>query len=208
MATFTSTANLDVKWNGLYFVGPAGTVHTFTDHRYAEFMDDIFPNIPGCVVTYPTDGGGAIQQVFQSNYITQILGGSDTSGNAQWVDGRFAIEILIDSGTSSVTAGFKGFVECPTTGQIIAGRILANGATTGTAVVDVWKDTYGNYPPTDADSITGGAELEITSGVKGQDTTLTGWNVDVTSGDIIGFNVDSITGGFTSLLVSLTLMRE
>ena len=61
----------------------------------------------------------------------------------------------------------------------------------GSAVVDLWVDSYANYPPTDADSITASAVPTITSSTKSQDSTLTGWTTSVTAGDILGFNVDS-----------------
>lgn len=65
---------------------------------------------------------------------------------------------------------------------------------TGSIVIDLWKDTYANYPPTSGDTITGSAIPSITNGVRNQSSTLTGWNTIVNSGDIITFNVNSCTG--------------
>lgn len=65
---------------------------------------------------------------------------------------------------------------------------------TGSTVIDLWKDTYANYPPTSGDSITASAKPNISAGTKNQSSTLTGWNTTVNSGDIIRFNVDSCTG--------------
>ena len=64
----------------------------------------------------------------------------------------------------------------------------------GSTVIDIWKDTYTNYPPTSGDSITALAKPSIVSGTKNQSSTLTGWNPIVNSGDIITFNVNSCTG--------------
>ena len=61
----------------------------------------------------------------------------------------------------------------------------------GSAVVDIWKDSYANYPPTDADTITAAAVPTISAATKSQDSTLTGWTTSITAGDILGFNVDS-----------------
>lgn len=55
------------------------------------------------------------------------------------------------------------------------------------------KDTYANYPPVDADSITASAPVTISSATKSQDSTLTGWTTSISAGDVLGFNVDSIT---------------
>lgn len=63
----------------------------------------------------------------------------------------------------------------------------------GSIVVDIWNDTYANYPPTDADSITASAPPTITTATKAQSTTLTGWDTALVAGDILRFNVDSIT---------------
>jgi hypothetical protein len=63
----------------------------------------------------------------------------------------------------------------------------------GSIVVDIWKDTYANFPPTVADSITGSADPTITTATKGQSSTLTGWTTTITAGDILRFNVDSVT---------------
>ncbi len=63
----------------------------------------------------------------------------------------------------------------------------------GSIVVDIWKDAYANYPPVVGDSITASAKPTITTAVKSQDSTLTGWTTSVSAGDTLRFNVDSIT---------------
>lgn len=101
------------------------------------------------------------------------------------------LEFIIDGGGSAITTGVKGFLEIPFNCTIERVTMLADQ--TGSIVVDIWKDTFTNYPPTDADSITASAVPEISSGVKDQDATLTGWTKDILEGDILGYNVDSIT---------------
>ena len=102
-----------------------------------------------------------------------------------------AIEFIIDGGGSAITTGVKGYLEIPFACTIKAVRLLADQS--GSIVVDIWKDTYANFPPLDADSITASAVPTITTAVKSEDATLTGWTTAVTKGDILGFNVDSIT---------------
>jgi hypothetical protein len=101
------------------------------------------------------------------------------------------VGIVIDGGGSAITTGVKGYIQVPIGGTITAVRMLADQS--GSIVVDVWKDTYANYPPTDADSITAAAPPTISSAIKSEDTTLTGWTTSITAGDILGFNVDSAT---------------
>jgi hypothetical protein len=118
---------------------------------------------------------------------------------------KAGFQFVIDGGGSAITTGIKGYLEIPFDCQIVAGRMLADQS--GSAVVDIWKDTYANYPPTDADSITAAAPLTISSAIKSEDTTLTGWTTVCTAGDIIGFNVDSAST-IQKLTVSLTANKR
>lgn len=102
-----------------------------------------------------------------------------------------AIEFVIDGGGSAITTGVKGYLELPWACTISSVTTLADQS--GSIVIDIWVDTYANYPPIDADSITASAPPTITTATKAQDATLTGWTISLTKGDIIGFNVDSAT---------------
>lgn len=101
------------------------------------------------------------------------------------------IQFIIDGGGSEITTGVKGFLEVPFDCTIEEVRLLADQS--GSIQVDIWKDTYSNFPPTDTDSITASAVPAISSAVKSEDTSLTGWTTSVSEGDILGFNVDSVT---------------
>jgi hypothetical protein len=99
--------------------------------------------------------------------------------------------ITIDGAGSAITTGVKGYLEIPFDYTITQATLTADQS--GSIVVDVWKDTYANYPPTDADSITASAPPTITTALKSQDSTLTGWTLTGSKGDVLGFNVDSAT---------------
>lgn len=105
------------------------------------------------------------------------------------------IGIVIDGAGSAITTGVKGYVRCPFAGTITKATVLSidgtGPATAGDIVVDVWKDVYANYPPTDADSITASAQPTLSGANASEDSTLTGWTTSVTAGDVFGFNVDS-----------------
>jgi hypothetical protein len=103
--------------------------------------------------------------------------------------------IVIDGGGSTITTGVKGFVSAPAACTITSATLLSTDAsvTSGSIVIDVWKDTYSNYPPTVADTITASAKPTLSSATKSQDSTLTGWTTSVSAGDILGFKVDSVT---------------
>jgi hypothetical protein len=102
---------------------------------------------------------------------------------------------IIGDGTNVISTGVSGFVSCPVAGVITKVRLLSSDAavTSGSIVVDIWRDTYGNYPPTVADTITASAKPTISSATKAEDSTLTGWTTAVSAGDVFGFNVDSVT---------------
>lgn len=102
-----------------------------------------------------------------------------------------SIQFIIDGGGSVISTGVKGFIEIPFACTITQVTTLADQ--TGSIVVDIWKDTYANFPPTVADTITAAAKPTISSAVKAQDATLTGWTVSLAAGDILAFNVDSVT---------------
>jgi len=100
-----------------------------------------------------------------------------------------SIGITIDGGGSAITTGVKGYISVPYACTINSVTMLAD--VSGSSVVDIWKDTYANYPPTVADTITAAAKPTITAATKSTDATLTGWTTSVTADDILGFNVDS-----------------
>lgn len=99
---------------------------------------------------------------------------------------------VIDGGGATITTGVKGDLgPFDFAGTIQAVTLLADQS--GSIVVDIWKDTYANYPPVVGDSITASAKPTITTAVKSQDATLTGWTTSISAGDTLRFNVDSIT---------------
>jgi len=106
-----------------------------------------------------------------------------------------AIAFIIDGNGSAITTGVKGFVQIPFACTISSWTILSTdaAATSGSIVIDIWKDVFANYPPTVADTITASAKPTLSSAQAATSSTLTGWTTSVTAGDVLGFNVDSIT---------------
>ena len=99
------------------------------------------------------------------------------------------VGITIDGGGSAITTGVKGYVEVPFAFTASAWTFLCDQS--GSIVVDVWSDTYANYPPTNPDSIAGTELPTVSADTKGQDTSLTTWNTHIAEGSVVGFNVDS-----------------
>ncbi|MBI4443516.1 MAG: hypothetical protein HY649_09110 [Acidobacteria bacterium] len=130
----------------------------------------------------------------------EIADGTITAADLAANQNISTIGITIDGGGSAITSGVQGYIEVPFACTITQATTLADQS--GSIVIDVWKDTYANYPPTVLDTITASAKPTITTATKAQDATLTGWTTSVSAGDIIGFNVDSAT---TVTRVHLTL---
>lgn len=119
------------------------------------------------------------------------------------------------SGTAAVGYTFNGVGAVLTTGTIGVGlrvpfactinSVTLQADVSGSMVVDIWKDSYANYPPTVADSICASAKPTLSSAIKSEDTTLTGWTTSITAGDILFFNIDScstITNAVLTLKVT------
>lgn len=120
-----------------------------------------------------------------------------TDNGATWVtwatlSGRVLYEFVIDGGGSAISTGIKGDLYVPDAFTITGVVMLADQS--GSIVVDIWNDTYANYPPTDADSLPGaGTPPTISSATKSKDTTLTSWDTSVPADSTLRFNVDSAT---------------
>ena len=114
------------------------------------------------------------------------------------------IQVIIDGGGVEIGTGIVIDIEIPFACTIERVTMLAD--LSGSIVVDIWKDTYANYPPVVGDSITASAKPTITTALKSQDSTLTGWTTSIVAGDTLRFNVDSVTS-ITRVVVSLKVLK-
>lgn len=131
-----------------------------------------------------------------------LFGGGGGGGGG--ASGNFSISVIIGDRVSAITTGVKGIIEIPYACTITAVRLFADQS--GSIVLDLWKDTYANYPPTISDSIVASAKPTITAATKSQDTTLTGWATSCAAGDLLLVTVDSSTT-VTQVTMSLTVAR-
>lgn len=132
----------------------------------------------------------------------QILKADGT--NFVTADNVAVFNFIIDGGGIVITTGQKGHLEIPFNCTITGWTILAEQS--GSIVIDIWKDTYASFPPTVADTITGTEKPTLSSAQKNQDLSLSSWTTSVTAGDILAFNVDSITT-LTRVVVSLRVTK-
>jgi hypothetical protein len=134
--------------------------------------------------------------------------GTLAAGNLSTNQKTAGIVFVIDGGGSPITTGVKGFLQIPFACTIVSNTLLSTdaAATSGSIVVDIWKDNYANYPPAVGDTITAAAKPTITTAIKSTDATLTGWTTSISAGDVLGFNVDSVTT-LTRVTVQLSVTK-
>ncbi len=114
--------------------------------------------------------------------------------------------IIVGIGTAGggvLTTGVKTYVSIPAALLITGWTLLAFQS--GSVVIDVWLDTYANFPPTVADTIAGTEKPTLSGAQKAEDLDLSSWDPDIAHGDILGFNVDSVA---TIEQVTLTLICQ
>ena len=145
-----------------------------------------------------TVGKALVTKIVQgTNMSISSTGGDSGTGSVTVnVDTSFAsaarnccINYVIDGSGTAISTGVKPYIVIPFAMTITGWTILAD--VSGSIVVDVWKDTYSNFPPLVADTITGSEKPTLSSAQKNQDLTLTTWTTTVSAGDILVFNVDS-----------------
>ena len=101
------------------------------------------------------------------------------------------LNYIIDGGGVAITTGIKGDIVVDFNATIVGWTLVADQS--GSIVIDVWKDIYGNFPPTIADTIAGSEKPTLSTATKNQDNSLSTWTTGITAGDVLRFNVDSIT---------------
>lgn len=125
--------------------------------------------------------------------VGQVLQSGGHGADPSWLtpaSNVITITFIIDGGGSAITTNQKGHLEIPFACTITGWTLLADQS--GSIVIDVWKDTYANFPPTVADTIAGSEKPTLAAAQKNQDLDLTTWTAAVAAGDILAFNVDSV----------------
>ena len=143
----------------------------------------------------PTAEMGAEPGMMWVNTAQERLYRSLEDGPLKWFPAdAFYPEVLrvrIDpiAGSDQVVAGVKGVVGTQVKGTIQAVVMLARSV--GNLVVDIQKTNFANYPV--GPSIVGSSPPTLSAAQKYLDMALTGWDKNVTPGDI--FRVEVTSGG-------------
>lgn len=128
--------------------------------------------------------GSSIAVTDQGNGVMRVM--SNVGGSAVT-----EFEFIIDGGGSTITLGQKGFFEVPFAMTITGWTLVADQS--GSIVVDVWKQGYAGFPPNSGNSITGADTPTLSSAVKNQNNAVTLWTTSLAAGDILAYNVNSVT---------------
>jgi hypothetical protein len=117
-------------------------------------------------------------------------------------DIRRQVVLVVGNGTDAVTTADKAMVRLPSgigtqqwtiTGWTLVSVDSTMAAVSGSCTLDLWVDTYANFPPTNADTITASAKPSLSAASKNASTTLTGWDTAIVDGDFIVLEVESST---------------
>jgi len=140
------------------------------------------------------------------------------AGSPEWVDvvpsigggggslvGTAAnLNIMLDGVGSTLAPGVAGDVQIPSGFTITGWDLVADQV--GSLTLDVWRDTYGVFPPTIADTITGTEKPRLTSEVKNQDLALTTWSTALAAEQWLRVNVDTAVN-VTRATLTLRMVR-
>jgi len=111
-------------------------------------------------------------------------------GGGAGLGGTIAIGVTVDGQGSAILPGVTSVgVEIPFDALIRSNVLLADRI--GSIVFDVWKGPYAAYPLSGANSIVGVDPPTISGDIKSQDTTLSGWTVMISAGEVVQFHITS-----------------
>jgi len=201
---FVSVDDQDVYWGIMIMsIGSAILLQDKDDHtKYARFITTGAPIDKGLYAEIPVAWVANGSSIISGQQVLLQATAIATASVA-----RRQVTVVLDGGGAAIATGVQTFLSLPVSGTWKKWRLVSidPAVTAGSIVVDIWRDTYANYPPTVADTITASAKPTLTAATKAESATLTGWTTAFSAGDVLGFSVDSAT---TVTKVSLVLEFE
>lgn len=197
-----SVLNLSSNFTAERNTDPYFTADPYLSEDWNQALDidlsdtGVTPGTYGDASFYPTITVDAKGRVTAAGEIEAGAGSVSTNQK------RMSIVFQLGDGSTAIVAATEReqWVDVNFSGTIEGYSLLADAA--GSIVIDIYKDTYANYPPLVGDSITASAKPTLSSAQKAQDNTLTGWTTAIARGDILKMHVDSAA---TVKAVALTL---
>lgn len=147
---------------------------------------------------YLNGSGGASTTLYVKESLSGNTGWVAYGGGGGTVKAQFSV--TLGDGVNTITTGAKTWVRIPRNMTVTGWDITADQSSS--IVLDVWYDSYANFPPTVADTIAGSEKPTLTTATKNQDVALGTWtDVTLVEGDYAKFSVDSVTSA-THVVVS------
>lgn len=115
------------------------------------------------------------------------------------------INIVIDGAAAVITTGVKLDLEVPFD-CVVEGWVLVADLS-GDIVIDVWRDTFANFPPVVGDSIAGTEKPTLATQQTNSDLALSTWTTTLSKGEWLRINVDS-AATVTRVTLSLRVRRR
>jgi hypothetical protein len=201
-----------VSVEALATAGAVGTVLTSKGDGSAEMALPESVRVETSDPTATDDGDAGFPVGTQwLNTVTQVLWISvdDTTDAAVWRNQTNLSQFVFtfSNGGAVLNTGVQdaAYKDIPFDCEIVSARMF--GGPSGSVEIDLWVDTYANYPPTVADTIVAAAPPSISGGVKSEDTSLTGWTKTLAAGSGILPNINSVTNMTWAKLVLLVEAR-
>jgi hypothetical protein len=158
-------------------------------------------------------------------YVVSVAGNTNLDGITNWQIGDWAIfngtvwqkidnsvtspnvrtatfGCTVNGGGFAPLVGIIGYTVIPYNGTITGWNIVSDIA--GSCVIDVWKAN--GVVPTVANTIAGTEKPTLIAQQLNSDNALTTWTIAVTSGDVIGFYLDSAST-LTSVNLIITILK-
>jgi hypothetical protein len=186
-----------------------------TGNITAQFTPSAFPagltawennNQSGFTTTVSQSGG--TQSLMIAAGGSNLLAANNTGAFLYAGDAHYrpaGLGVMIDGVGMPIGLGLVGQFEAPFAGTITAVTVLADVA--ANIQVDVWKTTFASFPPSSANSITGGNPPALSGGVQKSQNSLTGWTTTFNSGDLFTFDCTLASTGVTKLAIAFQVNR-
>jgi hypothetical protein len=135
------------------------------------------------------NGSSDLEAIASPGTAGQFLRSAGASADPAFADLTGTLGVVIDGGGSAPATGSKGFLRVPYACTITSWTMIANAS--GSAVITVKACAYGSFPTTA--SIVASAKPTLSTQQNATSSSLTGWTIALALGDVLEFNLDSVT---------------
>lgn len=114
------------------------------------------------------------------------------AGTAAATTNDAAIEFVLEGGGATIPTGLLIWEEIPWNATITGVKLTGDAA--GSIVADIRSVSFAGFPGGAGNTICGGNKPTLVAAQTFQDNTLVGWTTEITKGNFLLVNVDSVSG--------------